>query len=520
MNDTTIQSTDPIPSQDTTNINANQPSPLHFNISAEKQLQLQQLEEEMQLSKEYLQRKYDLLRSTNNENQSSSHCRQITNAWPMEGNNNNNYSRSQSMQNCYQAVGMNRMQNNSQNIDTNQTAGINSQLRDDYQRTNIPSSSNINNNHSRRCEYSTQTIHNISTPQCQSTNMTFVNDRPLNIPHANNQNNFTAGSQNTNLFTSANNTNNNFNNITTAQLVARQSISRDLPAFNGDPKEWAIFISAFDQSTRVAGYSNEENLIRLQKCLHGKARETVRNCLIVPDMVSDIIRTLKMYFGRPECVLTSLIEEVRKISLQKGKLEALVEFAFAVKNICATIRASKLDDYFINPTFLQELVDKLPSDTLLQWAIFSKDIVRPNLLDFSDWLYNIAEATCRVTIPVFDVTNKSSKQGRLNSHTDPAPKKQLYQCLVCNEDHKIAECSKFSDMTATERWEIVKSQNLCRVCLRKHRRRCWHQKPCGVNGCAVNHNSLLHSDEQPSGSSESILNSHKSLSETFFVLYQ
>nr|CTR11689.1 polyprotein [Calliphora vicina] len=513
MNATATQPADPLTRRrDTANSNAAQSSSLHLNISAEKQLQLQQLEEEMQLRKEYLQRKYDLLRS-NNESQSILHCGQITNAWPVAGNNNN-CSSSQSMQNCYQTVSINRMQNNSQNI--------NPQSRGNCQQTNMSQSPNIINNDSHRhCEYSTQTIPNIPTPQCHSTNinranMTFVNDRPLNIPHTNNQNNFAAAYQNTNLFTNENITSNNFNNITTTQLVARQSISRDLPAFNGDPKEWAIFISAFEQSTRVAGYSNEENLIRLQKCLHGKAREAVRNCLILPDMVPDIIRTLKMYFGRPECVLTNLINEVRKLSLQRGKLESLVEFAFAVKNICATIRASKLEDYLTNPTLLQELVDKLPTDTLLQWAMFSKDIARPNLLDLSDWLYGIAEATCRVTIPVFDSTNKSSKQGRLNTHTNSAQQKPPYQCVICNEDHKIAQCSKFLDMTVTERWDIVKSKNLCRMCLGKHRRRCWFQKPCGENGCIVNHNSLLHNNEQPSGSTESILNSHKSIDESFF----
>lgn len=85
-----------------------------------------------------------------------------------------------------------------------------------------------------------------------------------------------------------------FLNTTATQLMARQYICKDLPAFNGDPKEWPIFISAYEHSTQATGYTNAENLIRLKNSLRGKAGDAVRNCLMLPDMVPDIIKTLKM----------------------------------------------------------------------------------------------------------------------------------------------------------------------------------------------------------------------------------
>ena len=81
--------------------------------------------------------------------------------------------------------------------------------------------------------------------------------------------------------------------------MARQYICKDLPPFNRDPKEWPIFISAYEHSSQAAGYTHEENLIRLQNGLSSKARDTVRNCLMLSDMVPDIIRTLKMYYTDP-----------------------------------------------------------------------------------------------------------------------------------------------------------------------------------------------------------------------------
>jgi len=50
-------------------------------------------------------------------------------------------------------------------------------------------------------------------------------------------------------------------------LSARQILPADLPTFNGNPDEWPTFISAFENSTSAAGFSNVENMLRLQKCL-------------------------------------------------------------------------------------------------------------------------------------------------------------------------------------------------------------------------------------------------------------
>ncbi|XP_053968527.1 uncharacterized protein LOC128869954 [Anastrepha ludens] len=66
------------------------------------------------------------------------------------------------------------------------------------------------------------------------------------------------------------------NGPTPGQLAARQAIPKQLPTFNGDPEEWPLFISSFDNSTTVAGYTDAENLIRLQASLKGKAREMVK----------------------------------------------------------------------------------------------------------------------------------------------------------------------------------------------------------------------------------------------------
>lgn len=51
---------------------------------------------------------------------------------------------------------------------------------------------------------------------------------------------------------------------TTSQIAARQVIPKELPNFDGNPEDWPLFISNYKTSTELAGYTDGENLMRLQ----------------------------------------------------------------------------------------------------------------------------------------------------------------------------------------------------------------------------------------------------------------
>jgi len=64
------------------------------------------------------------------------------------------------------------------------------------------------------------------------------------------------------------------------QRSARQILPYDLPTLNGNPDEWPTFISAFESSTSAAGFSNVENMLRLQKSLRESIRSSPRQALV------------------------------------------------------------------------------------------------------------------------------------------------------------------------------------------------------------------------------------------------
>lgn len=116
------------------------------------------------------------------------------------------------------------------------------------------------------------------------------------------------------------------------QIQARHAIPKELPTFSGKPEEWPVFISNFESSTRVCGFSNDENMLRLQRALKGKAYEYVSSQLLLPELVPEVIATLQMVFGKPEFLINSILEKIRfSAGVNANKLETLVNFSLEVK---------------------------------------------------------------------------------------------------------------------------------------------------------------------------------------------
>lgn len=63
--------------------------------------------------------------------------------------------------------------------------------------------------------------------------------------------------------------------------MARQAV-QPLPMFDGKLDEWPMFHSAFERSTKLCGFSNEENLDRLQSALKGVAKQLVEGQFYLP----------------------------------------------------------------------------------------------------------------------------------------------------------------------------------------------------------------------------------------------
>lgn len=303
-------------------------------------------------------------------------------------------------------------------------------------------------------------------------------------------------------------------NISRSQVAARQAVSRELPVFNGSPEEWPLFFATFNTTTSMCGYTPEENLVRLQKCLKGKAYEAVKCRLMHPANVPGIISTLKMLYGNPEIIVQSVIAKIQATSPPKAdKLESLIEFALAVQNLYATIEACGLEEYSYNVTLQRELVEKLPPTLKLEWAKHRRSLPNANLSGFAVWLYDLAETISPIAaMAVYEskssVTTKK-KTAFFNTHTEQIESSSTFKptplpgnsrsetfaplCIICKQHClSVEKCARFAELSYSSRWATVHEFGLCRKCLKKHKGACKKQQTCGKNGCTFKHHELLH----------------------------
>uniref|UniRef100_A0A182PWK8 Integrase catalytic domain-containing protein n=1 Tax=Anopheles epiroticus TaxID=199890 RepID=A0A182PWK8_9DIPT len=182
-------------------------------------------------------------------------------------------------------------------------------------------------------------------------------------------------------------------------IIVRQNASCDLPKFSGSPTEWPVFISTYNRTTQLYGLSNDENLIRLEKSLIGKARDSVASLLIHPKNVDVILESLTMKYGQPERIVHELTKQISSISsINEGRFDDLVDFALTVQNYCATVEACELNGYLYNDMLLHNLCQKLPPSLSLRWAEFKMSKNDVTLQTFNKWLHSIAKAAIPITL--------------------------------------------------------------------------------------------------------------------------
>ncbi|XP_055635162.1 uncharacterized protein LOC129775027 [Toxorhynchites rutilus septentrionalis] len=189
----------------------------------------------------------------------------------------------------------------------------------------------------------------------------------------------------------------NFRRPSAEQLAARHVMPRDLPDFSGDPEEWAFFYSSFCHTSVACGFSNAENLARLQRCLKGNALKSVRYYLLSPESAPEVIETLRTLFGRPEVIINNLIQNVHETPAPKPeKLEILIDLGMSVRNLTQHLVASGQQAHLSNPVLLQELVGKLPANIKLQWAQHIMFQQEANLQMFSNFMTTVVESVSKV----------------------------------------------------------------------------------------------------------------------------
>jgi hypothetical protein len=297
-----------------------------------------------------------------------------------------------------------------------------------------------------------------------------------------------------------------------------RKLTKELNYFHGEPENWSLFIAEYERTTELCGYTAMENVSRLQKALKGKALATVKDLLINPNNLAEVMTTLKERFGRPELVVKVLIEKAKKFPpVRDGKPESLAEFSDAVRNIVAEMKNSKCTGHLTNPQLLEDFVSKLSAQLQFSWAMRVADEEDPPDLEmFSYWLKKIASAVIKVGVTKtagefsrdFDrgkgkttkvLATSSEELEAADKSEKSSEKKPAATCPCCKKSpHPLSKCTEFSKKSVDDRWSSARKLYVCYGCLNRGHQfgDCRSKKICGKNGCTGYHHGMLHRDKK------------------------
>jgi len=179
------------------------------------------------------------------------------------------------------------------------------------------------------------------------------------------------------------------------QLITRQAISSELPEFSGDPLQWPLFYSQYVNSTKMCGFSDYENIVRLTKALSGRAKEAVQTLFYLPNNCSEIIKILKSRFGDSRHIIRNLLSQVKNFSvIREDKTENLVRFYDHLTNLVYTLKTLEENDNLRNPSLFEEILNKLPMTHRLSFMQFYDEhqSKEPRLIVLHKWLAKKANA--------------------------------------------------------------------------------------------------------------------------------
>ena len=253
-----------------------------------------------------------------------------------------------------------------------------------------------------------------------------------------------------------------------------------LPKFSGEFIDWPLFITTYDRTTAKYRLSNDENLARLRKSLHGKAMDLVKNHLPFPNAVPSIIETLRRKYGHPNKIIKTLRNELQDLPKVNDNLNNLLLLLSKVEGLYFMIVSCDLKEYLTNPDIIEEIEDKMPTSMYSNWRRFSKQDGRNSLTILYEWLKEEADLVAdrdEDRAPIKERKGNLQRKDKIffhkqvenNSRNQSNGFRNNTCILKCDENHKLTKCPKYAKFSDQKRLNVLSEFRLCWKCLQKHR---------------------------------------------------
>jgi hypothetical protein len=263
-------------------------------------------------------------------------------------------------------------------------------------------------------------------------------------------------------------------------MMERQHLE-DLPEFSGSLDTYPSFYE-FYKDTEMH-FKAHENLERLTNALKDEPLEFVEDELSDGD-VDKVIKKLDSRYGYQ--ILKRTVTELQYLKIPRDlTIELTIKLRNQLSNGFCILKSLRADRYLMDPILTDNLIEKFPNDTKLEWRRYVSEQLKiqhggVSFECFFKWF--IQETEWVLQVP--------------SEALEPTRTKNCWYCKAGN--HEISTCSKFIEAPVDRRFEFVIERSICITCLsHASKRTCFLKfRKCGKDNCKKNHHPLLHKDAE------------------------
>uniref|UniRef100_A0A2S2PG26 Uncharacterized protein n=1 Tax=Schizaphis graminum TaxID=13262 RepID=A0A2S2PG26_SCHGA len=275
-----------------------------------------------------------------------------------------------------------------------------------------------------------------------------------------------------------------------------------LPTFSGDWQQWTSFIDTFNSM-----FHNEHSKLPLvqrfhylRSCLSGQASDVIKSIPTTAEHFQFAYDLLVNRYENKSAIIQShirsLLETPKVITPSCSELQKLHHHVTSNINALKSLQ-QPVDQW--DAWLVTLLCSRMDSATVGEWYLQYKSKKLPSYVAVEQFLAN------RITAyEAGDINNYQSHEPKRistkNSNIKTHDKKALFlkskekvsgKCPLCAEHHKLYACSKFNNMSTSDKRNFVMKSRLCFNCLNfGHQVSSCFFPPCPH--CGEKHNSKLH----------------------------
>ena len=311
-------------------------------------------------------------------------------------------------------------------------------------------------------------------------------------------------------------------------LLSRMPMPTPVP-FEGDCLQFPAWKNSFDTLIVQSGMPPSERLYYLAKCLKGDPYDCIQGFFILSSETAyyEAMNQLVHRYGNKYVIASAFRRKLYdwpKIgasdSMGLRKLSDFANQCLSAKRIYDSLNI--LDD----ETEHLKVLAKLPESLVARWARKVHEFKNRGLsfslfASFVEFLFVESELACDPIMSVGAVKSLSNKghpsannpynqlnSGKATVHSTQS--KEVF-CVHCKlKGHYLIDCTKFTQLTYTDRFTAIKTEGLCFGCLRRGHSSRYCRTRLKCNSCGGRHPTLLHDPaklQDRKNNSQSVANS-------------